>query len=266
MVITMEAIITPVIVVSLIGILSGGMLTIAAKYMSVPVDERTRNIRDVLPGANCGACGFAGCDEYAEKLTEGVAKPNQCPPGGAQCAQDIARILGTSAEEAQAMAAIVKCSGTCGKTGYSMDYQGLPTCEACNFLYKGHGLCSYSCLGFGDCERACKFDAIYMQNGIAVVDKEKCTGCTMCVKACPKSLIEVVPSDKPVHVACSSKDKGGVVRKLCAAGCIGCTKCQKTCPHGAIVMDGNLAKIVHEKCTTCMDCVGACPTKVIRVT
>ena len=261
----MGAILTPVIIVSVIGILAGGILVIASKYMSVPVDERVKNIRNALPGVNCGACGFAGCDEYAEKLVEGGVKANLCPPGGVECVQTIDRILGTASEEMVPMSAIVKCSGSCDKTGYSVDYQGPPTCESCSFLYKGRGMCQHACLGYGDCERACTFDAIYIQNGIAVVDKEKCTGCTVCVKACPKALIEMIQADKNVFVACSSKDKGGVVRKLCAAGCIGCKLCLKACKYDAIAIEDNLARIIPEKCTNCKDCVEVCPTKAIKV-
>lgn len=261
----MEAIITPVIIVSVIGILSGGILTIAAKYMSVPVDERINSIRNVLPGANCGACGFAGCDEYAEKLVEGGVRSNLCIPGGSLCSQSIAQVLGTDAEEVHPMTAVIKCSGACDKTDYAIEYQGQPTCESCNFLYKGRGQCSYSCLGFGDCERTCSFGAIYMQNGIAVVDKEKCTGCAKCVKVCPKSLIEVTLSDKTVYVACSSGDKGDVARKLCTAGCIGCMRCIKACDSGAITVSNHLARIDPVKCTNCGKCAEVCPTKVIRV-
>jgi len=262
----MEGIIFPVIIISVAGIAAGLMLTVASKYMAVAVDERVTKVRDVLPGSNCGACGFAGCDDYAEKVVEGNTKSNLCTPGGGAVALAIAGALGIAAEEVIPMTAAVKCSGTCDKTNHGIDYQGPPTCESCNFLYKGRGDCSYSCLGFGDCEKVCATHAIQMISGIPVIDKELCNGCGMCSKACPKAIIAVVPTDKNYYVGCSSRDKGGVVRKLCAAGCIGCKKCEKACEHGAITVNNNLSAIDHEKCVRCGKCAeeGLCPTGAIK--
>jgi len=260
----MEGILMPIIIMSAVGVLAGLMLTIASKYMAVPIDERVANVRDALPGSNCGGCGFAGCDVYAEKVVSGEAKANLCSPGGAATVQAVANALGITAEAVVPLIAVIKCSGTCDKTDYAIDYQGPPTCVSCNFLYKGRGQCFYSCLGFGDCESACAFDAIYMKNGVPIVDSEKCTGCGTCARACPKSIIEIVPAEKKFYVGCSSKDKGGVVRKLCSAGCIGCMKCAKTCEHEAITVENNLARIDPEKCVGCGECVEACPTSVIK--
>jgi len=260
----MQAILTPVITVTVIGLLSAVILTIAAKYMAVPVDERVTDMRALLPGANCGACGFAGCDEYAEKLVHAGVKTNLCTPGGGTVAAAVAAALGVAAEAVVPMSAIVKCSGTCDKTDYIMDYQGPQTCEACNFFYQGRGSCSHACLGFGDCVSVCQYDAIYIDNNIAVVDKERCTGCGMCAKACPNHIIGIVPSSSQVFVGCHSTDKGAFVRKVCRAGCIGCKKCEKTCEFGAITITDNLASIDPDKCTNCGACVGVCPTKVIH--
>jgi len=257
-------ILSPVGVVAAIGLLSGVLLTIAAKYMAVPVDDRVTNVREVLPGANCGACGFAGCDEYAEKLVHDGVKTNLCTPGGGAVALAISKQLGVEAEEVVPKSAIVKCSGTCKDTTYIMDYQGPQTCEACNYFYQGRGSCSHACLGFGDCVQVCQYDAIHIENGIAVVDKENCTGCSMCAKACPNFLINIVPSSSEIFVGCSSKDKGAFTRKVCSAGCIGCKKCEKTCAYGAITITDNLAAIDPEKCVNCGDCVGVCPTNVIK--
>lgn len=260
----MNALIFPVALVTIIGIVSGVILTLAAKFMHVPVDERVSNIREVLPGANCGACGFAGCDEYAEKLVHEGVKINLCTPGGADVALQISTLLGADFEEVVAKRAIVKCAGTTETTKYIMDYQGPQTCEACNALYQGRRSCSHGCLGYGDCVVVCQYDAIRIENGVAVVDKDACTGCSMCAQRCPNSLIAIVPATSEVHVACSSTDKGAFVRKLCAAGCIGCLRCQKICEYGAITISDNLAAIDPEKCTNCGKCIPVCPTKVIH--
>lgn len=262
----MVNIVMPVLVVAVIGIIAGIILTLAAKFMAVPVDETAAKVREALPGANCGACGFAGCDEYAEKLvTEGVAT-NLCTPGGADVSKEVSVILGKDFAGVTAMQAIVKCSGTYGNTDYIMDYQGPRTCEANNFFYQGRGSCSHACLGFGDCVNVCQYDALSIIGGIAVVDPEACTGCGMCAKACPNNLIVIRPKDKTVFVGCSSTDTGAFTRKICKAGCIGCKKCEKTCEYGAVIITNNLASIDPDKCTNCGACMEVCPTKVIRST
>lgn len=260
----MTAILFPVAIVAIIGICSGVILTVADRFMSVPVDERVTKVREVLPGANCGACGFAGCDEYAEKLVHDGAAANLCTPGGAAVAAQIGQVLGVSVGDVVAKRAIVKCAGTTETTRYIMDYEGPRTCEANNFFYQGRRSCSHGCLGYGDCVLVCQYDAIRIENGVAVVDKDACTGCGMCAARCPNHLIEMVHATSQIHVACSSHDKGGFVRKVCKAGCIGCMKCQKTCEYGAIKVDQFLAAIDPEKCTNCGKCVEVCPTKVIR--
>lgn len=253
-----------VIIVAVIGILAGILLTVAAKFMSVPVDERVTNIRAVLPGANCGACGFAGCDEYAEKLVSDGVKTNLCTPGGEAAAKAISELLGSAFEEVVPMSAIVKCSGRYGSTSYIMDYQGPRTCEGNNYFYQGRGSCSHACLGFGDCVDACQYGALSIVDGVAKVDKDLCVGCGMCVTKCPNHLIEVVPSKSEVYVGCSSNDKGAFTRKICSAGCIGCKLCEKKCEYGAVSVINNLASIDPYKCVNCGKCAEACPTKVIR--
>lgn len=261
----MQTIITPIIIVAGIGILSGVVLTVAAKFMAVPADERVADVRAMLPGANCGACGFAGCDEYAAKMVGEGAKTNLCAPGGAEVAKKVSEYLGVTAEEVVPMRAIVKCAGTFGHTDYIMDYQGPQSCEACNFFYQGRGSCSHACLGYGDCVRVCQYDAIHIVDGVAVVDRESCTGCSMCAKVCPNNLIDMVPAGSDVYVSCSSTDRGAFIRKVCSAGCIGCGKCEKTCEYGAIAIIENLASIDPKKCTNCGACVEVCPTRVIRL-
>lgn len=261
----MQAILMPTVIVSVIGIIAGVILSAADKYISVPVDERVSNVRDILPGANCGACGFAGCDEYADKLVNEDAATNLCTPGGQEVAKQISGLLGKSFASVEEKQAVVKCSGTCGSTENIMDYSGIMTCEANNYFYQGRGSCTYTCLGFGDCVRECQYDALHIEDGIAVVDYNKCTGCGMCAPKCPNVLISIIPKKSRVFVGCSSNDKGAYTRKICSAGCIGCKKCEKTCKFGAIIIKDNLAGIDPEKCTNCGECAEVCPTKVIRV-
>ena len=254
----------PIIIVAGIAAICGVGLTLAAKFMSVPVNETASEIRAELPGANCGACGFAGCDEYADKLAAGGVKTNLCTPGGDSVGKKVSKILGVEFEDVVEKHAIVCCSGTCEHTTYVMDYQGPQTCEGCNSFYQGRGSCSHSCLGFGDCVNVCQYGALTIDDGIAVVDPELCTGCGMCAKVCPNSLINIVPQVSWVFVACSSTDKGAFTRKLCAAGCIGCKRCEKNCEYGAIAIENNLAVIDPEKCTNCGKCISVCPTKAVH--
>lgn len=260
----MSGVFLPVALVSIIAIASGIILTIAAKFMSVPVDERVSNVREVLPGANCGACGCAGCDEYAEKLVHENLDVTLCTPGGNDVAEQIGALLGVSAGAVLAKRAIVRCAGTYDTSKYIMDYQGPQTCEACNALYQGRRSCSHGCLGYGDCVAVCQYGAIRIVNGLAVVDKDLCTGCSMCKTRCPNHLIEIVPATSETYVACSSHDKGAFVRKICSAGCIGCMRCKKVCEYDAIEIDQFLASINPEKCTNCGKCAAVCPTKVIK--
>jgi Na+-translocating ferredoxin:NAD+ oxidoreductase RNF subunit RnfB len=161
------------------------MLTLADKFMAVPVNERINAMLDVLPGANCGACGFAGCDDYAKMLVNEGVKANLCIPGGDDVSRKVSHLLGVDFEDVTEMYAIVRCAGSCEHTKYIMDYQGPQTCEGCNYFYQGRGSCSHACLGFGDCVSVCLYNAIYIENGIAVVDHELCTGCGLCAKMCP---------------------------------------------------------------------------------
>lgn len=260
----MSGILLPVILVAVIAVACGIMLTIADKFMTVPVDERVINVREALPGANCGACGFAGCDEYAEKLVHEGVPTNLCTPGGGDVAARVSALLGVEAAAVVAKRAIVRCSGTQDTTPYIMDYQGPQTCEGNNYFYQGRKSCSHACLGYGDCVVVCQYDAIHIVNGVAVVDPERCTGCTMCAARCPNNLIDIVPASSEVYVGCHSTDKGAFVRKVCKAGCIGCMKCEKTCQYDAIKVNQNLASVDPEKCTNCGECITVCPTGVIR--
>lgn len=259
-----QAILTPVLIVAVIGLLAGLMLSFASKFFAVQVDERVGAVREVLPGANCGSCGYAGCDDYAAKVVAGEAPGNLCTPGGPAVAGKIGGILGTEVGAVEAKKAQVRCRGHLATTRYIMDYMGPQTCVACNSLYQGRRSCSHGCLGFGDCAKVCAYDALHIVDGVAVVDQEKCVGCGRCVRECPNDIIQIVPAHATVFVACRSTDKGAYTRKLCSNGCIGCMKCQKTCPNGAITVKQNLAYVDPEKCTSCGACREVCPVGAIQ--
>ncbi|MBQ6671187.1 MAG: RnfABCDGE type electron transport complex subunit B [Firmicutes bacterium] len=262
----MQAFIIPIAAAVAIALIAALLLSLAAKFMAVPVNETQAAIRAELPGANCGACGFAGCDDYAAALAEGGdVKTNLCVPGADAVAAAIAAILGQDAEDVIEQVANVRCSGLCDVTKPEMDYQGLKTCAAAKGLFGGPGSCKYGCIGFGDCERACPYGAIQVCNGLAKVDREKCVGCGMCARTCPQHIIDIIPDVKRVYVACSSADKGAVTNKLCSAGCIGCKLCEKACKFDAVHVENNHAVIDIDKCKNCGLCAKACPKKVIKM-
>ncbi|WRS27934.1 RnfABCDGE type electron transport complex subunit B [Oscillospiraceae bacterium MB08-C2-2] len=254
-----------VVIAAMISIVAGVVLTVASKKFAVQVNEKVEEVRELLPGANCGACGFAGCDDYAKNLVEYGVKTNLCVPGGTGLARQISQVLGLPFEEVEPRYAVVKCSGTKEHTSYIMDYQGPKTCEACNYFYRGRGSCSHSCLGLGDCVSVCRYGALTIEDNVAVVNKALCVACGLCVGVCPNHLIQIIPFSSQVFVGCSSTDTGAFVRKLCTAGCIGCKKCEKVCEFGAITITNNLANIDPAKCTNCAACVSACPTGIIHI-
>lgn len=261
----MNPIVIAVLTVAVIGLIAGIILTLASHFMAVEENETVKQLRECLPGANCGACGYAGCDEYAAKVAEGIAKLTLCIPGGKKAADDMGAVLGVASGEVKEMRAMVRCCGTAEKSKNVMDYQGSKTCSACYSFFKGYKECSYGCLGFGDCVEACKFDAISIVNGVATIDYSLCTGCGACARVCPGEVVEMVPKGSRTCVACGSHDKGAQTRKMCTAGCIGCMKCQKTCQHGAIVVVDNLAVIDPSLCTNCGECAAVCPVGCIKV-
>ena len=248
------------------GLVFAVILTIAAKVFFVPVDETVIKLREQLPGANCGGCGFAGCDDYASALAadpEGVG-PNKCPVGGADCAAALAAILGIEAGSAEPQVATVMCNGNSQAAKSLLEYQGLTTCSAASTLYGGMNQCKYGCLGLGDCTRACNFDAIKICDGVAVVARDLCTGCGACASACPKHVIRIAPAKNKVVVQCHSEDKGTATRKACSNGCIACGKCTKVCKFEAITVENNHAYIDPEKCKNCGLCAKECPTGAIN--
>ena len=259
----MEIIITTTIVITVIGILVGAGLVFTGKKFYVAVDERETAVREALPGNNCGACGYAGCDAMAAAIAKGEAPVNGCPVGGAPVAQKIGAIMGTDAQLTERKVAFVRCKGSCQVTKNQGNYVGPADCRsvALNGLHIAE--CDYGCLGLGSCVKVCPEQAIRVVDGVALVDPRRCVGCGLCAKACPKGLIELVPESKQVRVRCSNRDKGPLVKKVCSAGCIGCMLCTRQCESGAITVTNNLAHVNYEACTQCGKCVEKCPAKVI---
>ncbi len=253
---------TAVLVLGVMGAVFAAILGISSKVFAVEEDERLPLILEALPGANCGGCGFPGCSNFASAVIDGKAPPSGCPVGGAECATKVSEIMGLDASSSVRQVACVGCSGGINATK-KFAYEGIEDCLAATQVLGGPVKCSYGCLGFGTCAKVCPFDAIEMVDGVARVQKDKCTSCAKCVSACPKNLIEIVSEKQKVFVACASKDKGGVARNLCNVSCIGCKLCEKECPFDAIHVQDNIAIIDYGKCKNCGKCVPVCPRKLI---
>lgn len=247
-----------------LGVVCGALLAFAAKLFHIDVDQKIIDVRNELPGANCGACGFPGCDGMAEAIASGKAPVNGCPVANSQAHEKIAAIMGTTAEEGEKMVAHVLCQGCDSLATKKYDYHGIKDCKAAAAVQGGNKSCDKGCLGFGNCVDVCAFDAIEIIDGIAVIDKEKCTSCGKCIEECPKAVIELVPYKNNVIVGCNNKDFGKAVKDVCKIGCIGCKICEKNCAFDAIHVTNNLAKVDYDKCTHCMVCVEKCPTKAIQ--
>lgn len=262
----MNGVVIAILLVGGVGLFIGLFLGFAGIAFSVKVDAREEKVLEALPGNNCGGCGYPGCSGLASAIVEGKAKVNACPVGGEPVGKKIASIMGVDAQDSVRMTAFVKCQGDCDKSKQNYEYTGVEDCQALMFVPgTGPKTCSYGCMGYGSCVKACPFDAIHVVNGIAKVDKNACKACGKCVEACPKKLIELVPYRASVKVSCNSNDKGPVVMKGCDIGCIGCGICQKNCPEQAITVNNFLAKIDYDLCTSCETCVEKCPKKAIIV-
>ena len=217
--------------------------------------------------ANCGACGYAGCADYAKAIVEKDAEVNLCIPGGAAAAAGAAKVMGKVAGATAAMKAVVACQGFDCNTNKKYEYQGVTTCAAASKMFAGPSACAFGCVGFGDCVAACKFDALQIVNGVALVNMEKCTGCGACEKACPQGLIQKVPFERQGAIAlCSNRNPNkAAILKQCKAGCIKCGKCEKQCKQDAIHLIDLTPVVDYTKCTACGDCVAGCPTKVLSL-
>ena len=260
----MHPILIAVLAVTAIGLLAAVMLVVAATLFGVKEDEKYIALRECLPGANCGACGYTGCDGSAKALaSDPKILTNLCIPGGDSCAAEIAAILGVEAADVIEMVAVVHCNGNCDNAPSAAEFEGTSSCKSAKQVYGGPRACAFGCLGYGDCVAVCQYNAIRVINGAAVVDPTLCTGCGLCAKACPNSIISIENALRTVHVVCSNKEKGAVARKQCKVACIGCMKCEKACPHDAIHIENNLARIDYDKCTSCGECAAVCPTGAI---
>jgi electron transport complex protein RnfB len=244
------------------GLLIAILLLIASTKLAVKVDEREGAVRAVLPGANCGACGFPGCDGYAAAVASGAAPLNRCSVGGANVARAIGEIMGQDAGHVEPQVAVLICRGGRAEAPHRFQYKGAHDCRAAALLLGGPKACVYGCVGLGHCVAVCPVQAITMgADGLPDIDEKKCVGCAKCVRECPKQTLRLLPRNKLVYLACVSHDKGRAVKEVCRVGCIACGLCVKACPQGALTLVNNLPVMDFVKCTDCGICVGRCPTK-----
>lgn len=262
----MSFIIITVISLSLLALISAVILYFVAQRFKIFEDPKIDEVQAILPQANCGGCGFAGCRNFAEALVKADSFEGlNCPVGGSVTMGQAGEILGKVAPVVDPMVAVLKCNGSPEYRPRTSKYDGVQDCRISNSLYMGETDCSYGCMGFGDCVRACQFDAMYIDSSteLPVIIDDKCTACGACVKACPRHLLELrkkAKKDRKIYVACSNCDKGGPARRACKVACIGCFKCQKVCEYDAINIENNLAYIDALKCKFCRKCVTECPT------
>lgn len=260
----MNSVLLAVAIVGGVGLFTGLFLGLASMKFKVEVDEREEKILEALPGNNCGGCGYPGCSGLAAAIAKGEAPVNQCPVGGEKVAKTVAGIMGVEAGDSVKKVAFVACQGNCDRVKVDYEYSGAQDCAMLSFVPNGGAKsCNFGCLGYGNCVKACPFDAIHVINGVAVVDKEQCKACGKCVAACPKNLISLIPYDSKYAVACSSKDKGPVAMKKCDTACIGCSLCVKNCPAQAVSVEDCNATINQDICTGCGTCAEKCPRKSI---
>jgi len=265
----LEIAIAVLIVMTIVGLVFGLILAFANKKFSIEINPLIHIVEDILPKGQCGACGFAGCMAYAEAVVmNDEVPPNLCVPGKAAVAKLVAELTGKAAAEVEPKVAFVHCAGSTDKAKKAYEYKGVQDCVAASLLQGGPKGCQYGCLGFGTCVKNCPFDAMTMgDNGLPIIDEEKCTGCGVCKSVCPKKVIDLVPPGIHVAINCNSKDKGAVARKLCTIACIGCGICVKNCSHGAIKVENNLAVVDSKICMSeCNEttCTAKCPTGAIK--
>lgn len=259
----MQHIVIPAVIVGSLGLLAAAMLYTASKIFHTRENPLVKKIEALLPGANCGACGYPGCSGFAEAMANEQNPELVCPVAPAETMKQIGELVGLALGQGGAKKAVLLCQGSNEAARKICEYHGIKDCLSASLLFGGDKACQYACFGLGTCVEVCPFGAISLTDGIVTIDEQTCTGCGKCVPACPRNVLALRPAGHRVLVACRSKDKGGQTRKNCKKGCIGCRKCVKACEFDAITMDGALARIDDSKCTRCGACVQACPTGAI---
>lgn len=265
----MNTIILSLLTLGSLGLIFGLVLAYASKKFAVQIYPRIEKVAGLLPGANCGACGFPNCQAAAAALIEGKTEADSCVLIEEEALRDITKIIGQKGRlrrlKEKKVARLI-CQGGKDQTEEKYIYQGVKDCRVADLLFGGEKACPYGCLGLGTCVQECPFGAITLdENNLPVIDEDKCTGCGKCVQVCPKEVLTLIPKSKKVWVACGSRAKGAKVKKVCQVGCIGCGLCVKACKVSAIILENNLVRIDYQKCTNCGDCVEVCPTKAIAI-
>ena len=260
-----NGILIALLVVASVGIIAGVLLALASHFFGIEDDPKVKMIRDVLPGANCGACGYAGCDSYAEAVAAGKAEPNLCIPGAKSVAEKLSEVLGVEVQAGESKVAFVGCNGNSCATCNKADYAGHGGCAAAKLVFGGPAACVYGCIGCGDCAAVCTSDAICIKDGLAHIDSSACIGCGRCVAACPNDIIKMIPVSSKVVVMCNNTEKGVIALENCENACIGCKKCQRNCSENAITVVNNLAIIDYDKCNGCGTCAECCIAGCIKI-
>ncbi len=266
----MGLILISVVVLFALGFVAATVLSVASKVLYVQEDPRVEAITEALPGANCGGCGYAGCEGYAAAVvSDPSVPPNKCCAGGPEVATKVAELSGKAMGESEPLVAFRRCDRIGGEVIEKFNYKGVPSCAAAKLVQEGPYACRFACIGLGDCVRACPFNAMSLVNNIVYIDPVACTSCGTCVRTCPNNILELVPQRSRVMVFCSSQDKAKDVSSVCKAGCISCMKCVKKCPAKAISIQDNRIHIDHIACLAYGDeckeiCVAECPRKILR--
>ncbi|WP_298067971.1 RnfABCDGE type electron transport complex subunit B [uncultured Mailhella sp.] len=254
-----------------LGFLAAALLAVASRVFAVHEDPLVARVSETLPGANCGGCGYAGCEGYAQAVVHNPAiPPNLCVVGGAKTASALGALTGKLTSEMEPLTAYRRCDKNAGQVARRFDYKGIPSCAAAAALHQGSDQCGFSCLGFGDCVKECITESLHIENGAAVVNETTCIGCGKCVKVCPRDVLQLIPKRARVAITCSTKDKLKAVTDVCKVGCIHCEKCVKVCPAQAIVMENGRIQIDQKRCldygdSCALACARACPRKILRL-